>query len=121
MLSGPNVRAASVLLSEQVSKREEVQSTIATLKEAQLPAKPRHSLGFMFACAGRGRYFYNQDNVESEEFHKVFPDTPLFGLFGGGEIGCQNLTLGREINGMCLQNVAHAYTTIMCLLTFDPS
>ena len=121
MFSGPNVRAASVLLSEQISKRDEVKNTIATLKDAHLPVRPRRSLGLMFACAGRGRHFYNEDNVESEEFHKVFPDTPLFGLFGGGEIGCRNLTAGREIDGISLHTIAHAYTTIMCLLTFDPS
>ncbi|XP_794413.2 F-box only protein 22 [Strongylocentrotus purpuratus] len=119
--SGPNVKAISVILNEQVRTRSEAKTAIARLKEANLPVRPKFSLGFMFACAGRGQHFYEEDNVESEEFHKLFPDTPLFGFFGGGEIGCYNLTAGRDIEGLLLSNTAHAYTTIMCLLTFDPS
>lgn len=119
--SGPNVKAISVILNEQVRTRSEAKTAIARLKEANLPVRPKFSLGFMFACAGRGLHFYEEDNVESEEFHKLFPDTPLFGFFGGGEIGCYNLTAGRDIEGLLLSNTAHAYTTIMCLLTFDPS
>ncbi|XP_054756518.2 F-box only protein 22-like [Lytechinus pictus] len=119
--SGTNVKAISVLLNEQVRTRKEANAAIARLKEANLPVRPNYSLGFMFACAGRGAHFYGEDNVESEEFHKLFPDTPLFGLFGGGEIGCFNLTAGRDIDKLMLSNTAHAYTTIMCLVTFDPS
>ncbi|XP_071476643.1 F-box only protein 22-like [Diadema antillarum] len=122
MFSGPNVRAASVVLGEEVRQREDTRRAILRLKEANIHAgSASQSVGFMFACAGRGQFFYGSKNVESEEFHRVFPDTPLFGLFGGGEIGCENLSRGEKIDNGRLKSIAHAYTTIMCLVTFDPS
>ncbi|CAK9294571.1 unnamed protein product [Gordionus sp. m RMFG-2023] len=46
---------------------------------------------FMFSCIGRGKHIYSwQQNVESLMFHSYFPDVPIVGLFGNGEIAYQS-------------------------------
>ena len=42
----------------------------------------------MFACCGRGENHYRgRAGLEATCFAKLFPNTPLAGLFGNGEIG----------------------------------
>ena len=42
----------------------------------------------MFACCGRGENHYRgRAGLEAACFAKLFPNTPLAGLFGNGEIG----------------------------------
>ena len=43
----------------------------------------------MFSCCGRGRRWYKTriGSVESSIFRQLFPDVPLFGFFGEGEVG----------------------------------
>ncbi|XP_077477523.1 F-box only protein 22 [Stigmatopora argus] len=115
-LSGPKVQGASVLLDQDVSTPKEAESTIRRLKAANIPE--RNTLGFMFACVGRGQNYYNnQRNVEADAFRKVFPGVPLFGLFGNGEIGCDRIVKDDytlcDDDTDCLQ---HEYTTVMTLV-----
>lgn len=115
-LSGPKVQGASVLLDQDVSTPKAAEETIRRLKAAKIPE--RNTLGLMFACVGRGRNYYNnQTNVEADAFHKVFPNTPLFGLFGNGEIGCDRIVKDDytlcDSDADCLQ---HEYTTVMTLV-----
>lgn len=122
VFSGTNVDAASVLLSESVQTRDEVKKQLASLKSLNLEGGGRRTVGFMFACIGRGLDHYCEENVESEVFRQCFPNTPLFGLFGNGEIGCENLSLmrdcGTESKGHHLPEVVHGYTTSVVLLSF---
>jgi len=115
-LSGPKVQGASVLLDQDVSTAKAAETTIRRLKAAKIPEK--NTLAFMFACVGRGRNFYNnQANVEADAFRKVFPDMPLFGLFGNGEIGCDRII--KDDYTLCdsdTDNLEHAYTTVMTLV-----
>ena len=70
------------------------------MKQCKLPE--HQSFAFMFACCGRGFNWYRHNqhkdtdankeennffNVESGMFRKYFPNTPIFGFFGGGEYG----------------------------------
>lgn len=117
-LSGPKVQGASVVLDEVIHSPSLAESTIRQLKEAQIPE--RNTLGFMFACVGRGQNFYdNRRNVEADAFRKVFPSIPLFGLFGNGEIGCDRIIKEDyalfDANANSLQ---HQYTTVMTLVHF---
>ncbi|KAF7212242.1 F-box only protein 22 [Nothobranchius furzeri] len=117
-LSGPKVQGASVLLDHDVSSPKAAEATVRRLKAAKIPE--RNTLGFMFACVGRGPNYYNkQSNVEADAFHKVFPNTPLFGLFGNGEIGCDRIVKDDytlcDSDPDCLQ---HEYTTVMSLVHF---
>ncbi|KAK9542543.1 hypothetical protein VZT92_000397 [Zoarces viviparus] len=115
-LSGPKVQGASVLLDQEVSNPKAAEAAIQRLKAAKIPE--RNTLGFMFACVGRGQnYYHNQANVEADAFHKVFPNTPLFGLFGNGEIGCDRIV--KEDYTLCdtdTDSLQHEYTTVMTLV-----
>ncbi|XP_028295457.1 F-box only protein 22 [Gouania willdenowi] len=113
---GPKVQGASVLLDQDVSSATAAEATIRRLKATKIPEK--NTLGFMFACVGRGHNYYNnQDNVEAHAFHKVFPTTPLFGLFGNGEIGCDRII--KDDYTLCdtdSDGLQHEYTTVMTLV-----
>lgn len=115
-LSGPKVQGASVLLDQDISTPKEAEATIRRLKAAKIPE--RNTVGFMFACVGRGQNYYNnQANVEADAFHKVFPNTPLFGLFGNGEIGCDRII--KDDYTLCdtdSDSLQHEYTTVMTLV-----
>ncbi|XP_023147119.1 F-box only protein 22 [Amphiprion ocellaris] len=115
-LSGPKVQGASVLLDQDISTPKAAEAAIRRLKAAKIPEK--NTLGFMFACVGRGQNYYNnQANVEADAFHKVFPSTPLFGLFGNGEIGCDRII--KDDYTLCdteTDSLQHEYTTVMTLV-----
>lgn len=117
-LSGARVQGASVLLEEDVSSPREAEATIQRLKAAGLPE--RNTLGFMFACVSRGHNFYDHvGNVEADAFRKVFPRTPLLGLFGNGEIGCDRVV--KQDYTLCdcdadADGLQHAFTTVMTLV-----
>uniref|UniRef100_A0A3Q2QLH6 F-box protein 22 n=1 Tax=Fundulus heteroclitus TaxID=8078 RepID=A0A3Q2QLH6_FUNHE len=117
-LSGRKVQGASVLLDQDVGTAKEAEATVRRLKAAKIPE--RNTLGFMFACVGRGQnYYHNQHNVEADAFHKVFPNTPLFGLFGNGEIGCDRIV--KDDYTLCNSDsdtLQHEYTTVMTLVHF---
>ncbi|KAF3832428.1 hypothetical protein F7725_026093 [Dissostichus mawsoni] len=115
-LSGPKVQGASVLLDQEITSPKAAEATIGRLKAAKIPEK--NTIGFMFACLGRGENFYkDQANVEADAFHKVFPNTPLFGLFGNGEIGCDRIV--KEDYTLCdtdTESLQHEYSTVMTLV-----
>ncbi|NP_001025277.1 F-box only protein 22 [Danio rerio] len=117
-ISGSKVQGASVLVEQDVSTAKGAEATIQRLKAANIPE--RNTMGFMFACVGRGHNSYNdQLNVEADAFRKIFSNIPLLGFFGNGEIGCdrivkENYTLS-ETDADGLQ---HSFTTVMSLVHF---
>lgn len=115
-LSGSKVQGASVLLDEEVTTPQSAEATIQRLKAAKIPEK--NTVGLMFACLGRGQHYYNnQSNVEANAFRKVFPNIPLFGLFGNGEIGCDRII--KDDYTLCdtdSDGLQHEYTTVMTLV-----
>ncbi|CAG02350.1 unnamed protein product, partial [Tetraodon nigroviridis] len=116
-LSGPKVQGASVLLDQDVVNPKGAEATVRRLKAAKIPEG--NTLGLMFACVGRGRSYYNQSDVESSAFRKVFPTVPLFGLFGNGEIGCDRIV--KDDYTLCdsdRKSLQHQYTTVMTLVHF---
>lgn len=119
---GANVHAASTILGSDVVEEEQVVEAMDELRSCNLPAQ--ESLGFMFACMGRGVEWYQEDNLESASFRHHFPSTPLFGFFGSGEIGrrylpgtekTKNPRPGQHTEGGSL---IHSYTSIFVYLTF---
>ena len=136
---GPSLKVASVVIKEDVNTEEEVNKLILRLKNCQLSEE--QSFGFMFACVGRGKNFFLKDNLESSLFRKHFPNTPLFGFFGNGEVGFEYLHKNKphsNASKQCasesttksgdhsrllpiptkpLPKLYHAYTTIMCLIS----
>jgi len=103
-ICGQEVKVASVLIRDEMETEQEVESVIKELAEHKLPLA--NSFGLMYACVGRGIHVYDgAHNVESKVFKKYFPNTPLFGFFGNGEIGSSyppvnplHVTLKRKRN-----------------------
>lgn len=122
--SGQRVQGATVLLSEDVGDGKSAEAALQRLKAAGLPEQ--NTVGFMFACVGRGSQHYRaQGNVEADAFRKLFPAVPLFGFFGNGEIGCDRVVTGdlllpkpEELKGA---DLFHSYTTVMALVHLGPS
>ncbi|OCT89347.1 F-box only protein 22 [Xenopus laevis] len=116
---GPQIQGASVLLESNVYDEKTVDSTIHRLKAANIPEE--NSVGFMFACVARGEQYYKKKNVEADSFRKHFPNVPLLGFFGNGEIGCDRVVSNnfilRECNGK-KDNLLHGYTTVMAIIHF---
>ncbi|KAL4658718.1 F-box only protein 22 [Arapaima gigas] len=115
-LSGPRIQGASVLLDQDVNTEKAAEVAVQRLKAANIPE--RNTLGFMFACVGRGSSYYGgKHNVEADAFRKVFPTIPLFGFFGNGEIGCDRIVTGNYIlTDVDTGNLQHGYTTVMALV-----
>ncbi|XP_023666907.1 F-box only protein 22 [Paramormyrops kingsleyae] len=114
-LSGPRVQGASVLLDQDVTTEKAAEAAVQRLKAASIPE--HNTLGFMFACVGRGQNYYNQRDVEVHAFRKVFPSIPLFGFFGNGEIGCDRIVTGNYmLTNSDADGLQHGFTTVMTLV-----
>ncbi|KAL6260408.1 hypothetical protein P5V15_007934 [Pogonomyrmex californicus] len=75
----------SMILEKEYNTKEQVEEKLKKFKD-QVKLK-KHSVGFMFACRARGKDMYNESNVESTIFKRLFPKVPLVGCFGYGEFG----------------------------------
>lgn len=81
------VQIRQVVLAPDVRTREAVRAKLKQLKSSH---NENCSLSFAFqvSCVARGSEFYNDEvNVECSEFRNLFPQTPLIGIFGNGELG----------------------------------
>ncbi|KAM4675503.1 F-box only protein 22 [Discoglossus pictus] len=118
-LSGSQIQGATVLLEQDVYDEKTVDSVMQRLKAANIPE--HNSIGLMFSCIGRGEQHYKKSNVEADSFRKHFPNVPLLGFFGNGEIGCDRVVSGnftlRECNDV-KDDLLHGYTTVMTLIHF---
>jgi len=127
---GNNVRVTSVLLHADVSEPADIEKCLLRLGASGTPP-PGKSVGFMFACMGRGYRFYDGAvGVESAIFKRLYPRVPLFGFFGNGEIGydfpvpsdhrCSAGGTGAGDGGddTAMPQIYHSFTTIFVLLSF---
>ena len=62
--------------------------------------------GLLFSCLGRGPYLYNGEDLDLKIVTKRFPNMPLLGFYGNGEIAC--------ING---KNQLLPYSTVLSLFS----
>ena len=53
---------------------------------ATVNPKKRPNFALMFSCIGRGPLFYGNDDRDLVAFRDTFPDTPLLGAYGTGQI-----------------------------------
>lgn len=56
-----------------------------TLKAAA-EGRNKPAFGLMFSCIGRGPLFYGDDDHDLLAFREMFPETPLLGAYGSGQI-----------------------------------
>ena len=133
LFSGTGVKAASVLLATPINTRTKVEQELKKLKHIDF--NEAKSCAFMFACCGRGRTFFKgKPNVESEVFKQLYPNTPLLGIFGNGEIGLTHLpTTEKDTfsdpsaskrqktdNGLLqAKEFSHSFTTVFVMLSFQ--
>ncbi|XP_071525450.1 uncharacterized protein, partial [Panulirus ornatus] len=129
---GPNVMAASVVIPKYVSNPKGLDEYMKELKSCGLPED--QSVAFMFSCCGRGYSWYRRrgnpwfdyHNVETKAFRQAFPNTPIFGFFGGGEIGLKHLPKFQkqeeEDQGVPQKKrkkrMLHQFSTIIVFLSF---
>ena len=53
---------------------------------AAVNPKKAPDLALMFSCIGRGPLFYGSDDRDLQAFREQFPETPLLGAYGYGQI-----------------------------------
>lgn len=89
-----HIQTWSTVLDKKCNTKERVETRLKLFKD-EVKLK-KHSIGFMFACKARGTEMYEETNVESTIFKKLFPKVPLAGCFGYGEFG--KVTTVDEVN-----------------------
>lgn len=124
--SGKNVKAASIVFNDRLDKKYESNRLEDFRKSLSFNPDQRDSdsetIGFLFICAGRGRYYYDKkDQVESTILKKVFPKILFTGVFGQGEYG-HNYYNNESIESPCDQNCQDrhhlSYTSVVVLINF---
>lgn len=66
------------------------------------------AFGLMFSCIGRGPYFYQGEDLDLAALVMHYPDLPVIGAYGSGEIGPQG-------DG----NTLYSYSSVISLVTPD--
>jgi len=92
-----SIQTWSVILEKKCNTKEQVEARLRLFKD-QVNLK-KHSIGFMFACKGRGSNMFNERNVESTIFKRLFPKVPLVGCFGNGEFGKTTIEIKKNRKG----------------------
>ena len=77
-----------------------------TLDRIQSTLSSTPTFGLLFPCMGRGPYFYGGIDRDLELVKQRFPDMPLIGFYGNGEIG--------PLDG---QNQLYQYAAVLGLFT----
>lgn len=136
-VSGPNVRACSLLFNTYTPETTERKLREFRQNLAFDPTINKcETIAFMFICTGRGIHtegndgnegYNNAPNVEASLFRRVFPDVKLLGVFGQGEFGHnywpsltrqRQLELSRELNkgSGCGNELWHFYTSVLIIV-----
>ena len=74
-------------IREVDAAQSDLQQTALRLRN-QLDAKP--DFGLLFSCLGRGPYFYGGVDLDLSLLRLQFPNMPLIGFYGNGEIAPMN-------------------------------
>lgn len=112
------LNVGEVLLDNDVRKREQIRDKLKQLKSLEI--KPCFSFAIQISCIARGSNHYNDErNVECSEFRKLFPNTPLIGVFGNGELGHdylpnRNQTISAQQRG---KNLFRGYSSVFSLIS----
>lgn len=86
LLSGSKIDSWSIVIDSDITDKNIVEEKLLEMKN-NIKKLFKHTVGFMYACVGRGEGLYSEKNIESSLFKKIFPNIPLVGCFGDGEFG----------------------------------
>jgi len=125
VIAGENVEAASVLIPRRVRSEKKLVAELEKLRQSGI--NEENSFAFMFACCGRGENHYRgRRGLEANTFVKMFPKTPLVGVFGNGELGVsylpnfkENVPETEKISAkLKAGEFLHSFTTIFVMVSF---
>ena len=124
VIAGENVQASSVLLPRKIRSEKKIIAEFQKLKNSGICEE--NSFAFMFACCGRGENHYRgKSGLEAATFNKMFPKTPLVGVFGNGEIGISHIPdfnapsqTSEKVNALKPGQFLHSFTTIIVMVSF---
>lgn len=115
----PNhLHIGEILLENHIRTREQIREKLSELK--YLETNSYLSFAIQVSCIARGSNYYNDEqNVECSEFRRLFPNTPLIGVFGNGELGhdylpSSNQTTTEQPAG---RNLFRGYSTVFTLIS----
>lgn len=69
-------------IRQPLAAEQEMREVLA----ATVNPKKQPNFALMFSCIGRGPLFYGNDDRDLVAFRDTFPDTPLLGAYGTGQI-----------------------------------
>merc|ERR1719153_2094903 len=124
VITGEHVQAASVLLPRKVRSEKKIIVELQKLKDSGICEE--NSFAFMFACCGRGENHYRgKTGLEAATFNKMFPKTPLVGVFGNGEIGISHIPdfnapaeMPEKVTNLKPSSFLHSFTTIFVMVSY---
>lgn len=109
-----DVQTWSVIIDSRCRRKDQVETKLRSFKDhVQLR---KHSVGLMFSCCARGESMFDEFNVESSIFKKLFSDVPLVGCFGDGEFG-ENTTPNESSNKKT--GWYNVLSTVFMILSYD--
>jgi len=79
-------QALSAATMEATAGPATIETTAGPRGDLQKKGIFRPDFGLMFSCIGRGPLFYGDDDRDLLAFRQQFPDTPLLGAYGSGQI-----------------------------------
>ncbi len=113
-----HLHIGEILLENHIRTREQIREKLNELK--YLETNSYSSFAIQISCIARGSNYYNDEqNVECSEFRKLFPNTPLIGVFGNGELGHDylpncNQTTAKQQSG---RNLFRGYSSVFTLIS----
>jgi hypothetical protein len=114
-----HLRIKQVVLDNNLHTREAIREKLKELKSVE--NKSCLSFAIQVSCVARGsEYYNNEQNVECSEFRNLFPQTPLIGIFGNGELGYDYLPNDNQIlqqNAIQTKDLFRSYSTVFSLIS----
>ena len=107
-----------ILLENHIRTREQIREKLSELK--YLETDSYLSFAIQVSCIARGSNYYNDEpNVECSEFRRLFPRTPLIGVFGNGELGHDYLPNANQTHAQqpIGRNLFRGYSTVFTLIS----
>jgi small ligand-binding sensory domain FIST len=101
-------------LRDATTSAEDLDHLLAQYQQTSPGASPAGAL--MFACLGRGKGLYQEENFDSQRFHQKLGWVPISGFFCNGEIGPIGSTTFlhgyTSVFGLCRQPTAEESASV---------